>query len=108
MGIGQRKQVQLEQVVSAKQPAGNWQEVTGLRFGVWAEVSTRSSFRDYNHGQTQAGNTKQFRVRFRFDKHPNVDWKIIYENKDWTITSRQAVAEKRFYWDITATSKADV
>lgn len=108
MGIGQRKQVQLVQMVAAKQPAGNWNEVEGIRYGVWAEVSRNGGGRSYEHGQTNADNTKTFKIRFRFDKHPNVNWKIVYEDKDWTISNRSALAEKRFYWEITATSKADV
>jgi SPP1 family predicted phage head-tail adaptor len=108
MGIGQRKQVQLVQIVSTKQAAGNWVEAEGVKFGAWAEVSNASGFRDYQNGQTQLGNTKRFLIRFRFDKYPNADWKIRYENKDWTISNRQAVNEKRFYWSITAQSKSDV
>src|SRR6188472_1485757 len=108
MGIGQRHQVQLVQVTNTQGPAGRWQEVEGQKFGVWAEITNPSGFRDYQNGQTQLGNTKRFKIRFKFNKYPNADWKIRYEGKDWTISNRQAVDEKRFYWEFTATSKADV
>lgn len=109
MGIGVRKQVQLVQVVSTKADTGNWTTNTeGLRFGVWAEIGYPSGFRDYQNGQTQLGTTKRFKIRFRFDKYPNADWKVKYDGKDWTISEKQKLDEKRFYWLITAQSKADV
>lgn len=109
VGVGIRKQVQLVQVVTSKATAGNWTDnVEGLRFGIWAEITNPSGFRDYQNGQTQLGNTKRFKVRFRFDKYPGADWKVKYEGKDWTISSIQRVDEKKFYWLITAQSKGDV
>jgi len=54
MGIGVRKQIQLVQVVTTQQPAGNWgTEVEGLKYGVWAEIRNPSGSRDYSNGQTQ-------------------------------------------------------
>lgn len=105
-GIGIRKQVQLVQMVSVKQAGGNWVTVEGARTGVWAEVTNPSGFRDYAHGQTQLGETKRFKIRYRFDKFPDADWLIRYDNKDWTITEKRKINEKRFYWQITATVKS--
>ncbi len=108
MGIGQRHQVQLVQILSSQDGAGCWQEYDGQKFGVWAELSNPSGFRAYEHGQTQLGQTKNFLIRFRFDKYPNCNWKIIFRGKEWTISEREQVNEKRFYWRFTAQSKADV
>lgn len=109
MGIGARKQIQLVQVVSTKGEAGNWTDnVEGLRFGLWAEITNPSGFRDYQNGQTQLGQTKRFKVRFRFDKYPGADWKVKYDERTWTISDKQKLDEKRFYWLITAQSKSDV
>lgn len=109
MSIGQRKQVQLVQIVTTKQAAGNWgSEQEGIRYGCWAEIRNPSGQRNYSSGQTQLSTTKIFKVRFRFDKFPDADWKIKYEDKNWTISSRQALQEKRFYWEITATSEGEV
>lgn len=108
MGIGERKQVKLIQMITAKVADGNWVTTEGERFGAWAEISNPSGFRDYQNGQTQLGSTKKFLIRFRFDKYPDCDWKVRYDGKDWTISERRKVDEKRFYWLITATSKANV
>lgn len=108
MGIGQRKQVQLVQLLVAQDTDGRNKEQEGDKFGVWAEISNPSGFRSYLNGQTQMGNTKNFLIRFRFNKYPNCDWKIRYEGKDWTITNIEKVDEKRFYWQMTATAKSDV
>lgn len=108
MGIGERKQIQLIKTVSTRDAAGVVTNSEGDKIGCWAEVRNPSGFREFANGQTQMEMTKVFMVRFRFDKHPGVQWKIRYQNKDWTVQQRQEDNEKRFYWRITATSKADV
>lgn len=108
MGIGNRKQIRLSQVLVTVDGNGRNIESVGANYSCWAEVTNPSGFRDYQNGQTQLGKTKRFLVRFRFDKFPNADWKIEYENKDWTVTEIQKSDEKNFYWQLTATSKSDV
>lgn len=108
MGIGQTKQIQLVQIASTQGTGGAWNETEGEKYGCWAEITNPSGFRTYDRGQVQLGTTKTFKVRFRFDRYPNANWKIRYDGKDWTISERQADNEKRFYWLITATAKADV
>jgi SPP1 family predicted phage head-tail adaptor len=108
MSIGTRKQVQLIPLVVSQDTDGQNITADGTKFGVWADVSSPSGFRDYQNGQTQMGKTKNFLIRFRIDKYPNANWKIRYEGKDWTVSSIERVKEKRFYWSMTATSKSDV
>lgn len=109
MGIGQRKQIKLVQLVTPKAAAGNWQaEVEGEKFSAWAEVSELSAFREYAQGQTQMGHTKRFRVRFRFDKYPGAEWKIVYQGKQWTVTQVTRENERQFYWVLTASMRSDV
>lgn len=109
MGIGSMKQIKLVQLLSVKGADGNWTTaVEGEKFGAWADISNPSGSRDYDKGQTQISSTKRFKVRFRFDKYPNCDWKVVFDGKDWTISTREKVDEKRFYWLITAQAKSDV
>ena len=107
MGIGQRKQVQLIQYTADKNIAGAWIEVAGTPRNLWAEISNPSGFRAYQNGQTQLGETKDFLIRFRFDLFPNCNWKIVYGGRRWTISENRAIAEKQFYYRLTATSKSD-
>lgn len=108
MSIGTRKQVQLVQILVGKDSDGQNIEQEGDKFGVWADIRNPSGFRQYLNGQTQMGHTKDFMIRYRFDKYPGANWKIRYEGKDWTITSIQRREEKKFYWQLTASSKSDV
>lgn len=107
MSIGTRKQVQLVQILVGQDSEGQNIEQEGDKFGVWAEIKEVSGFRAYQMGQTQLGRVKDFKIRFKLDKYPGVDWKIRYEGKDWTITKINPEKEKRFYWIMTATSKSD-
>ena len=106
-GIGTRRQIQLVQILVGQDTDGQNIEQEGDKFGVWAQVENPSGFRQYLNGQTQMGKTKDFKIRFRFNKYPGANWKIRYEGKDWTITSVNKLDEKRFYWNMTATSKSD-
>lgn len=108
MGIGQRKQIKLQQITVARTDSGRNIEGEGDSFTTWAEITNPSGGRDYLNGQTQLSSTKRFLVRFRFDKYPNVEWKLEYDKKYWTISDIQKVNEKNFYWQFTATSKNDV
>lgn len=108
MGIGNRKQVQLVPITSTQNASGAWITSEGVKIGVWAEVSDPSGSRGYDKGQTQIGSNKNFLIRFKFDLFPNCDWKIRYDGKDWTISEKRKVDEKRFYWRIAANAKSDV
>lgn len=108
MGIGQRRPIELVQIVSAKDSAGRWQSSEGEVFQTWADVASVSGFREYQVGQTQLGETKTFQVRFRFNKYPNCDWKVRYDGKVWTVSEIEKVNEKQFYWLLRATTRGDV
>lgn len=105
MGIGQRKMIQLVYVANEQAAAGNWVEQPKENYNTWAEISNPSGFRDYMNGQTQLGETKKFKVRFRFDLFPGADWKVKYMGKEWTVSEVQRDNEKKFYWLFRATSK---
>lgn len=108
MGIGLRKQVQIIPVTSEKNESGSWVETEGTKAGVWAEVTDPSGFRAYQNGQTQLGETKNFLIRYRFDRFPNCDWRLVYDGRRWTVSEIRKVDEKRFYYRLTATSKSNV
>lgn len=108
MGIGARKPVQLVEVLNTVKADGSNTVSYGIPIGTWAEISNPSGFRQYLNGQTQAGQTKDFLIRYKFTGQPTSSWIIRYAGKDWTIQTRIAINEKAFYWRITATSKSDV
>lgn len=105
MGIGERKQIKLVQIAPAKGAEGNWNSEVETSFNTWAEISNTNPFRDYQNGQVQLGESKRFKVRFRFDVYPGADWKVRYTGKDWTISGITRENEKSFYWIITASAK---
>lgn len=110
MGIGQRVQVKLVPF-STNPQAGTGRVITTElpSIGLWAEVRNPSGFRDYSNGLTELGRTKIFTIRWRgFNQYPNQNWMLHYEGREWTVTSVLKVDEKRFYYDLTATSKRDV
>jgi SPP1 family predicted phage head-tail adaptor len=94
--------------VSTQGAGGNWTNAEGTKYGCWAEIADPSGFRVFENSQDKLGNTRSFKVRYRFDKFPNVTWKIRYDGKDWDISEIQKLDEKKFYYRITATAKHDV
>jgi len=104
-GIGTRKEIRLVQITPAKGSEGNWNAEIPSKHNTWAEINNVSQFRDYQNGQTQLGQSKKFKVRFRFDLYPGADWQIEYENKNWTVSSVVKENEKQFYWTLTASAK---
>lgn len=108
MGIGQQVKIQLIKKENIQGTDGRNNEVASQTYNLWAEVSSTSSFRSAEHSQTQIGSTKRFKLRYRFDRHPNCDWKVKYLGKDWTVTEISRADEKRFFWFITATTHSNV
>jgi SPP1 family predicted phage head-tail adaptor len=104
MSIGQSRQIKLIQITPAKGSEGNWNSEVETSFNTWAEISNGTQGRDYANGQVKLGETKRFKVRFRFDQYPEADWKVRYAGKDWTVSSVTKESEKQFYWVITASS----
>lgn len=89
-----------------KEVAGNWSsEPMETNYSVFAEVlDAGHGFRTYD-AQTQLGIVRRFKVRFRFDLHPDGDWKIGFRGKEWTVISIEPDGERLFYWIITANHK---
>lgn len=105
--IGTMKQIQLVKYGTSQGSEGQWEQ-TPVTYNAWADISRPSGFRVYDH-MTMLGETRVFKVRFRFDIWPGADWKVRYLGRDWTLTSPPArVDEKKFWWEFTATTKANV
>lgn len=107
MGIGVRKQIKIVPYTSAANAEGRNIEAEGTRVHLWAEVTNPSGFREYANGQSALGETKDFLVRYRFDMFPNVNWRLLYDGRRWTVTEVRRLDEKKFYYRLTASSKSD-
>jgi hypothetical protein len=84
---------------------GNWSDPTETKYDLFAEIMEAGhGFRTYE-AQTQLGMIRRFRIRFRFDLHPNGDWKIEFRGNKWTTISIEQDGERMFYWIITANHK---
>lgn len=109
MGIGQRHQIQLIRLQSTKTAAGNWGSPVEVEtIDTWAEISDVSGGREFDQSKVKMDSVKRFLIRYRIDKYPNCDWRIRYQGQDWTVTDIRQTDEKRFYWQMTASSKSDV
>lgn len=108
MGIGQRRQVKIIPYTNSRATTGQNIETAGTAIRVWAEVENPSGSRAYQNGQTQMGSTRDFTIRYRFDKSPDSNWKLVYDGRTWTISEIRKVDEKKFYYRLTATAKDNV
>lgn len=107
MGIGQQKKIQLVKMQVQTGVTGRRVEGAFQTYNLWAEISNVSGARDYLGNQTQFTNSKRFKVRFKFNLHPNCDWKVIYNGQEYTVTELNRMDEKRFYWQFVGTAKSN-
>lgn len=105
MGVGNSIPVRLVKKTTVQASDGTWETQPDEVYNVWAEIKNVNQFRDYQNGQTQLGQAKRFKIRFRFDLYPDADWRIKYQNSEWTVTSINQDKEKRFFWILIATRK---
>lgn len=95
----------VKNVEGAKGAGGRYSDPVSEEFNLFAELLEPSSaFRTYD-AQTQLGQVKRFRIRFRDELSVNGNWKIEFRGKEWTIISIEQEKERMFYWLITARHK---
>lgn len=105
MGIADQKRVQLLKREVQTGTDGRRVPGTTQTYNLWAEVTSLSGSRDYNQ-QTQLTATRRFKVRFKFNLHPNCDWLVKYNGNEYTVSEILRVDERRFYWQFTGTAKS--
>lgn len=103
-GVGNMKPIQVRQLQSERDSNGF--DIAGDRlvFTGWASVRQASGFREYLTGQAQLGTIKEFRIRHTHGFPYDVDTRLVYDGKQYTINSMERDREKRFWWVIRATA----
>lgn len=101
---GLSKPIRLEKYVTTKDGDGNNTE-TVSKFNFWAEVKRNSGGRTEAAGQPQLTNDITFKVRFRPDFDVSGNWRVVYDQRRFTVNSIDKDKEQRFYWIIKATSQ---
>lgn len=98
--------IKLIKNIVVQQADGEWPSfATETKYDVFADIiDAGHGFRSYE-AQTQLGMIRRFRVKFRFDIHPNGDWQIEFRGYKWTVISIEQDQEQRFHWIITANHK---
>jgi SPP1 family predicted phage head-tail adaptor len=102
--VGLMKPIRLIQNTSAQNSDGRWVETAANSYNIFGELVKTGSGRSVNNGQTQFTNTIRFKIRFRDDFDVSGDWRLVWAGKQYTISGIDRVDEKRFNWEITATS----
>lgn len=106
--VGTWKRIQLLKVVNNKTAAGNWGVPSKTRYTTYAEVTRGSGSRNYQNGQTVLGDSYTFKVRYNGSLDMNAQWQLVYDKRQFTVTSIGRDKEKKFYWIIEATSHGRV
>lgn len=76
-------------------------------FSGWADVVNPSSSRRFFIGQDSLLHTKFFKIRHNQALSADVNTRIIYSGKRYTVDSIEKDREKNFYWNIRATAQTD-
>ncbi len=109
MSIGKRKQIKIISVQSIKDnDTGLMKPNETILYSGWAEVNNQSSSRDFFNGQDSLEQTKFFKIRNNLQLTPNVETRVLYAGKQWTVNSIDQDKEKKFYWNVRATHKGHV
>ncbi len=103
-GVGTRRQIKIVREANAEGDGGFAEAAEQVLYSGWAEVSNPSGFREFLSGQAQIGNTKRFRIRNNREITLDSRIRIKFDGKQYTVTSIEREAEKKFYWIIRATA----
>jgi SPP1 family predicted phage head-tail adaptor len=107
-GIGTRKPIQIISVTPEKEEStGLMKPTETVLFSGWAQVTNPSGGRNYFIGQDSLDHTKFFKIRHTQGITSDVNTRLIYAGKRYTVNSIERDNEKKFYWNIRATAKTD-
>lgn len=104
MSVGAMKRIQLLKAVYSKKVNGS-NETEYTRYTYYAEVVRGSGSRSYQNSQTQLGSSYTFRIRYNSSIDPSSKYSLVYDGKQFTVTSVERENEKDFYWIIKAEAK---
>lgn len=106
-GIGTRKQIRIISVAPEKDSDGLMKPNEIVLFSGWAQVTNPSGGRNYFIGQDSLDHTKFFKIRNHQAITADVNTRLIYSGKTYTVNSIEKDIEKNFYWNVRATAKTD-
>jgi len=104
-GIGSAKVIKIVQMQVTHDAHGFSKPGEILLWAGWAQVSNASGYRDYQNGQALLGHTKEFKIRHHQAITSDVNTRLIYSGKRYTVTSIEEDREKQFYWIIRGTAE---
>lgn len=108
MSIGQRKQIVIISVAPTKEEdTGLMKKDETVLYSGWAEVTNPSGSRNFSVGLDSLDHTKFFKIRNHQAIQADVNTRLIYAGKRYTVNSIEKDNEKNFYWNIRATAKTD-
>jgi len=105
MSIGKRKLIMIISVAPIKSANGEMKPNEEILFDGWAEVTSPSGGRNYFVGQDSLDHTKFFKIRNHQAITADVNTRLIYSGKRYTVNSIEKDSEKNFYWNVRATAK---
>lgn len=104
-GIGTRKQIKIIDVAPTKDSNGHMKPNETVLFSGWAEVSNPSGGRNFFNGQDSLDHTKFFKIRNHQAINADVNTRLLYSGKRYTVNSIEKDIEKNFYWIVRASAK---
>lgn len=104
MSVGQRKQIKIIDVTPVKDANGNLKPEQTVLFAGWAEVTNPSGGRNYFNAQDSLEHTKFFKIRNYQAIEADVNTRLLYSGKRYTVNSIEKDKEKNFYWIVRATA----
>ena len=103
-GIGSRKQIKIIDVTPAKDSNGYMKPNETVLFSGWAELSNPSGGRNFFNGKDSLDHSKFFKIRNHQAINADVNTRLLYQGKRFSVNSIEKDNEKNFYWIVRATA----
>lgn len=103
-GIGNMRMIKLQKRVVAKDANGSLVNSISSSYKIWAEVGRDYGGREYSDSQTRLNARYTFKIYYNPDFVIDSNWKVIYDGKEFTVSSIERLNESRFNWIIKATA----
>lgn len=76
----------------------SWEDVADI----WGEAKPLSSSKTLQDNQVTLRNGYIFLIRYRIDFTPDVEMRVVYDGRFYTINGVEPLNDRKGYWNVTA------
>ena len=99
------KPIKLVKISVVKDADGNNVEAGVANWSTFAKVTRVGGDAVDSNGALKLNTTYNFKVRINYNFNPSGNWRVVYDGRNFDVSSIEKENENKFFWIITGHAK---